>query len=199
MGKMMTDKEKETMAIKMLNQGFTSREIHKACQISPNTLVAIRRKLNGVSPPQSMHTQAYTLFKTMKPLEVAIKLGITAPDARKYYHDYLMLEGLDKLLNLCSTLGTNAIHQMKLLHRALARNGVSPNLYSAYVRKATRIDNLISEDEKLGQQNSKIREENVTLNQEKGQLKWETNELKQTKERFNDEIDQLKREKKVVY
>ena len=97
---MMTDKEKETMAIKMLNQGCTSRRIHEACQISPNTLVAIRRKLNGVSPPQSMHTQAYTLFKTMKPLEVAIKLGITASDARKYYYDYLMLEGLDKLLDL---------------------------------------------------------------------------------------------------
>ena len=90
-------------------------------------------------------------------------LGITGPEARKYYYDYLMLEGLDKLLNLCATLGTNAITQMKLLHSALARNGVSPNLYPAYFRKATRIDNLISEEEKLGQQNLKMREEKCRL------------------------------------
>ena len=96
----MTDKEKEKLAIKMLNEGRTSRDIIKACQISPNRLVAIRRKVNGASPPQALHTQAYELFKTKKPLEVAIILGITAPEARKYLFDYLMLKGLNELLNL---------------------------------------------------------------------------------------------------
>jgi hypothetical protein len=184
MGKMMTDKEKETMAIKMLNQGCTSRQIHKACQISPNTLVAIRRKLNGVSPPQSMHTQAYTLFKTMKPLEVAIKLGITAPEARKYYHDYLMLEGLDNLLNLCTTLGTNAVTQMKLLYQTLTRNGIKPHQYASYLRKATKINCLILEEEKLGQQNLKMRVHGDAIKETNNRLEVQNDTLKHDNEWF---------------
>ena len=194
----MTDKEKEKLAIKMLNEGRATRDIHKACKISPNRLVAIRRKVNGVSPPQAMHTQAYDLFKTKNPLEVAIILGITAPEARKYFFDYLMLKGLNELLNLCTTLGPHTVTELKLLHKALARNGVNPNLYRTYARKSTRIENLKSEEEKLGQQNMKVMGENLNLNEEKERLKWEKDELKQTKEGLNEEIDYLKCEKKQL-
>ena len=76
----------------------------------PNRLVAIRRKVNEVSPPRALHTQAYELFKTNNPLEVAITLGITAPEARKYFFDYLMLKGLNQLPKSLHHLGSPHRH-----------------------------------------------------------------------------------------
>src|SRR4029079_12676535 len=120
MGKMMTDKEKEIMAIKMLNEGRTYPQITHACNISPNTLSAIKKRLAGVIPAKPMHTMAYELFKTMKPIdliEVAIQLRIPLPDVTKYYFEYLRGKSLNTLLNLSTILSPRAVTELNLLHK----------------------------------------------------------------------------------
>src|SRR4029078_6054439 len=129
MGKMMTDKEKEIMAIKMLNEGQTYPQITHACNISPNTLSAIKKKLTGEKPSEPMYKKAYRLFETKQPFQVALELGISQPEASKYYLEYRILKGLDDLSWFYHTLGYKNITELMSLLRVLVRNGVSPNLY----------------------------------------------------------------------
>ena len=68
------------------------------------------------------------------------------------------------------------------MHRALTKKGIKPVQYATLIKKVDTIENLKSEEEKLGQQNLKIGEEIVTLKQEEGQLKRHNNELKHDNE-----------------
>lgn len=193
----MTDKEKERKAIEMLNEGKSWNKIIQALKISPNTLSAIKKKLTGESTAKPMYTKAYELFKTMNPIdviEVAITLGIPQPEVTKYYYEYLRGKGLNILLNLSTNLSPNTITELKLLHNALARNGVSPNLYPAYIRKATRFDNLKSEEEKLGQQIMKLRNEHAALKQANDFLDEDNAYMKEQNEQLEWKNHQLKSE-----
>ena len=76
-----------------------------------------------------MYKKAYRLFETKQPFQVALELGISQPEASKYYLEYRILKGLDDLSWFYHTLGHKNITELKSLHRALVRNGVSPNLY----------------------------------------------------------------------
>lgn len=194
MGKMMTDKEKERMAIQMLNQGCASRKIQEACKISPNTLVAIRRKLNGVSPPQAMHTKAYELFETKQPFQVAVELGITEPEASKYYSEYRRLKSLDDLSWLYHTLGHKNISELKSLHRALTQKGVKPVQYATLIKKVDKIEILKSEEEKLGQQIMKLRNEHAALKQANDFLDEDNAYMKEQNEQLEWKNHQLKSE-----
>ena len=45
-----TAKEKESMVVKMLNDGYNYREIEEACGVSPNFISATKKKLTGEEP-----------------------------------------------------------------------------------------------------------------------------------------------------
>jgi len=161
---MRTAKEKERMVIEMLNKNIGSRIICNRCNVSPNLVSAIRKKLGGEGPVEAMHTRAYRQFEMgKKPLEVAMELGITEPEVTKHHYGYLRLKGQGNLLGLCKMLGPKYIDQLRLLHTALTQNGIYPHLYETYVRKATRIDNLVSKTQRLNEINSKISKENIEI------------------------------------
>jgi hypothetical protein len=198
MGKMMTDKEKEIMAIKMLNEGLTYPQITHACNISPNTLSAIKKKLTGEKPSEPMYTKAYRLFETKQPFQVAVELGITQPEASKYYSEYRILKGLDDLSWLYHTLGYKNISELKSLHTALTQKGVKPLQYATLIRKANKIDNLILEEERLVKQNLKMGAHSFDLGQENDRLICQNEDLKETNEELYAENGQLKYEKKAL-
>ena len=156
-----TAKEKESMVIKMLNDGYHTRQIAEACQVSFSFISAISKKLTGERPTEPMYTKAYRLFETKEPFQVAVEVGIRQPEASKYYSEYCTLKGLDDLSWLYHTLGYKNISELKSLYRALARKGVAPTQYSTFIGKANKIDTLISEQEKLNQQNLKMRQEDA--------------------------------------
>ena len=117
---MRTAKEKERMVIEMLNKNIGSRIICNRCNVSPNLVSAIRKKLSGEGPVEAMHTRAYRQFeKGKKPLEVAMELEVT-----KHFYEYLSLAGEGDLLMLFKILGLKHITQLKSLHRVLSQNGI---------------------------------------------------------------------------
>ena len=193
-----TAKEKESMVIKMLNDGYTSRQITHACQVSSNFVVAIRKKLTGERPSEPMHIKAYRLFETKGPYQVAIDLGLTQPEITKYYSGYRILKGLDDLTFLYDTLGHKSITQLKSLHKALTRHGITLAQYAIFIGKANNIDNLILEEEKLMRQNLNSRAHSFDLEQENKRLIWQNQDLEQTNEELDAENGQLKYEKKVL-
>ena len=193
-----TAKEKESMVIKMLNDGYNSRQITHACQVSSNFVVAIRKKLTGERPSEPMHIKAYRLFETKGPYQVAIDLGLTHREVSKYYSEYRNLKDLDDLSWLYGTLGHKTITELKSLHRALTRNGITPAQYATFIGKANKIDNLILEEEKLMKQNLNTRAHSSDLEQENERLLWENEDLEQTNEELDADKRQLKYEKKVL-
>ena len=93
--------------------------------------------------------KAYRLFETKGPYQMAIDLGLTQPEITKYYSGYRILKGLDDLTFLYDTLGHKSITQLKSLHKALTRHGITLAQYAIFIGKANNIDNLILEEEKL--------------------------------------------------
>jgi hypothetical protein len=190
---MLSRKEKEKMAIEMLNRNVSSRKILEKCNLSPNVITALRRKLEGVGPAEPTFTQAYRLFEAKKsPYEVAIELRITAGEATKYFYEYCRLRDLNVLLTLYNTLGHNSIEELGQLHRVLTQNGVSAELYGLYIRKATQIDRLESRERVVSGQNYKISNENLTLVKINERLRQENYDLKRANEWLNGEGDRLK-------
>ena len=80
---------------------------------------------------------------------------------------------LDDLSWLYGTLGHKTITELKSLHRALTRNGITPAQYATFIGKANKIDNLILEEEKLMKQNLNTRAHSSNLEQENERLLWE--------------------------
>ena len=143
-----TAKEKESMVAKMLNDGCTYRQIEKACNVSPNFISPIKKKLTGEEPAEPMFKKAYRLFETKRPYGVAMEPGIRQPEVSEYYSEYLILNDLEALGWLYHALGHQNINQLKSLHDALARKGVKPTEYATFIGKANKIDNLVLEEEK---------------------------------------------------
>ena len=189
---MQTKNEREKIIMRMLEEGRTSREIIKACHISPNDLSAVRKKLTGDTPSgEPMHTRAYRLFKVKTPYDVALELGITGPEASKYYREYLGLTEQSYLHMLHSILGPKGISELKSLHLALNLNGVRPDKYNEYVKKASRMDIMTAEYQILVRQNLELVNRQNVLKNENKSLQADAINLKETKERLIEEVGLL--------
>ena len=141
----------------MLNAGYTTRQISKACNVSFSFISNIRKKLTGERPSEPMHTKAYRLFETKQPYEVALELGLRQLEVSKYYSEYRILEGLDDLSFLYGMLGYKSITQLKSLHAALTQKGILAAQYATFIGMADKINNLKLEEEKLMKQDLNTR------------------------------------------
>ncbi len=183
------------MVIEMLYKNIGSRIITKSCNVSPNLVSVIRKKLSREGPVEAMHTRAYRQFEMgKKPLEVAMEPGITEPEVTKHHYGYLRLKGQGNLLGLCKMLGPKYIDQLRLLHKALTQNGIYPHLYETYVRKATRVDNLASKIQGLSEENSKISKENIEIMGANNRLTEENKTLQLANDFLKEDNETLKLE-----
>src|SRR5918994_4696082 len=112
---------KERFVVNLRKKGMTYRQIAKEAMISPRDIKLIldKYRVNDLSSYSnadigeedsdslmSISSRAYKLFseEMMIPLEVAIALNIEAPEAMKYYDEFLQLTNRGILVKLFKEL-----------------------------------------------------------------------------------------------
>jgi transposase len=94
----LSTKDKEDLAIDLINQGYSQREIAKRSNLSFSTIGNIRKKIEGNSNDTnkgslSTTSQVFKLFEKDKTLvQVVTKLNLPPKDILKIHSDYLMLQ-----------------------------------------------------------------------------------------------------------
>lgn len=101
---LLNKKEKEKLAIKMLNEGKPTREVSQVSHLSFMEIDKINRKLEGKteSKIKSMRSKAYTMFsKGKSTIEVSIHHDIGYEEVKQFHSEYLSLNGRDNFLRTC--------------------------------------------------------------------------------------------------
>jgi transcriptional regulator with XRE-family HTH domain len=94
----LSTKDKEDLAIDLINQGYSQREIAKRSNLSFSTIGNIRKKIEGNSNDTnkgslSTTSQVFKLFEKDKTfVQVVTKLNLPPKDILKIHSDYLMLQ-----------------------------------------------------------------------------------------------------------
>ena len=102
---MLTKSEKEALIIKLLEEGWTVREIAKEVHASPETIGEIKRRTLGESASYTKKNKK--LSKNATPTEVSIELDFDPKEVEKVYLDYLRINGLHNLVKIYQQLGNH--------------------------------------------------------------------------------------------
>src|SRR4051812_12253614 len=95
--------EKKELAINLIEQGVSTREIARQTHLSYSTIGKIRKELEGDTSekskkPLSLQNQSFKLFEKNKSLiEVIIELDLSTGEVTKFHSDYLMLKDKHKV------------------------------------------------------------------------------------------------------
>ncbi|CAN5707758.1 hypothetical protein BH23THE1_BH23THE1_17450 [soil metagenome] len=100
----LSKKEKKKLVIKMLEDGYTTRQIAKEVRISPRDIGIISREYNHEpepKPPKSDHARAFQLFDKGKNLiQVSIALDLPFDLIRQYFIEYLEAKSMFDFVNV---------------------------------------------------------------------------------------------------
>ena len=175
----LTRKEKESLVIKLAEEGNSTRHIAQVAHISPKDIGTIIRRYTGEDSEyqgnsQSLNSRAFKLFKEgMGLVNVAIALDMDADGVLCIHDDYLRLLNLDSLMTLYRELDDNDFNLLVYLYRQLRQEGLA---------NRNDILNIVQMEEKLKSFNSELYETAADI----GRL----NHLKSNLER---EVDELQR------
>ncbi|MGD9532454.1 MAG: helix-turn-helix domain-containing protein [Candidatus Nitrosocosmicus sp.] len=90
--------EKKSLVIERYKEGKTYKEIAAIVRISPRDIGRIINEYSGEKTTiysKSESSKAYALFlKGKTPVQVAIKLDLTYEEVKKYYIEYMDLQGM---------------------------------------------------------------------------------------------------------
>jgi RNA polymerase-interacting CarD/CdnL/TRCF family regulator len=145
-------KEKEERVLGCLEQNKTYKEIQDLYHISSRDISIIAKKAEEKKDKEeekkvqtSITSKAYKLYtKGNSPLHVATTLGIGAPEAQKFYRDYLDLKGCHHLVEVLQQFDRKTIR----------------NFSNSYVTKDNKIDEQkIMEAINISRNLPKIKEE----------------------------------------
>ena len=123
--------EKESLVIKLLNEGRTFRQIATEVHISFKDIGVIARKLNGetevhaqVLPVKSPETQALILFAEGKSqIDVAIELDISSRNVTKIYKEFLRMNRMHLIVGIYEQIKDDLRLFLKL-YFAMKDNGM---------------------------------------------------------------------------
>jgi hypothetical protein len=143
----LTRQEKESLVIKLANEGKSSRYISQAVHISLKDIGTIIRRYTGeaaASPETekslSTNSRTFKLFKENKSLvDVAISLNMDADEVLELQSDYLRLSNMDKLMSIYREMG-DEIHLLEWLYNKLKWHGLA---------NREDIFNILEHEEKL--------------------------------------------------
>ncbi len=100
----LSKKEKKKLVIKMLEDGYTTRQIAKEVRISPRDIGIISREYNHEpepKPPKSDHAKAFQLFSKGKtPTQVSIIVDLSYETVNKWYFEYISLNYKSDFVNI---------------------------------------------------------------------------------------------------
>jgi len=128
-----TRKEKETLVIRLSEEGKSTREIAQAAHVSLRDIGSIVKKYTGEEEAESayrdslsLNSRVFNLFKESKSLvDIAIALDIGADEVLGIHNDYLRLLNLDSLMTLYRELEDNDFNLLVYLYRQLRWEGLA--------------------------------------------------------------------------
>lgn len=116
---------KERLVVKLRKEGKNYRQIAEEARISPRDIksILVKYRVNDISgytnddgktDPDSLmsiSSRAYKLFveEFMTPVEVAIALNLEAPEAMRYYDEFLQMNNRGTLVKLFKEIGNEGI------------------------------------------------------------------------------------------
>jgi AraC-like DNA-binding protein len=121
----LTQKEKEDLVIKLLEEQYSLREIAKRVHMSFSDISKIKRKVTGetiveketAEKPISITSQSFKLFLENKTLvDVAIFLDISTEEVLKIYSNYLTLQNMRQVAQILKENRHNLSPFLKLFN-----------------------------------------------------------------------------------
>jgi hypothetical protein len=129
-----TRKEKESLVIRLAEEGKSTRDIARAAHVSLRDIGSIIRKYTGEEGAESaypdkgmsLNSRAFKLFSDGKSLvDVAIALDMDADEVIGIHNDYLRLLNLDSLMTLYRELEDSDFNLLVYLYRQLRHEGLA--------------------------------------------------------------------------
>ena len=105
---MFSKKEKHELIVKLLNEGYTTREICKEARCSPNEITPIRKTMFGENTDtgidmkgKSICAQVFDLLeKKISLSQIVIKVDIDPEEAMRLQDKYLHVSKRDRIIRL---------------------------------------------------------------------------------------------------
>ena len=178
---MLSKFEKETLVIKLLNEGLTVREIAKEAHVSPETIGEIRRRTLGESAlytkknkKLSKNAKALELFsKNKTPIDVSIELDFDPTEVEKVYLDYLRLIGLSNLVKIYQELG-NHVQDLSKFYWSFREEGVDNKIITHILNIADDIPDL---EHKIKHLQDERKDVEVQIQKKNNELKYLTSQI----------------------
>jgi hypothetical protein len=130
----LTRKEKESLVIKLAEEGKNTRYIAQAVHVSLRDIGTIIRRHTGEEGVESecndkglsLNSKSFKLFKEGRSLvSVAIALDIETDEVLRFYADYLRLLNLGKLMTLYRELDDEDFGLLEYLYHQLKWEGLA--------------------------------------------------------------------------
>ncbi len=154
----LTRKEKESLVIKLVEEGNSTRRITQAAHVSPKDIGTIIKRYTGEEEQVSSYhdkdlsisSRAFKMFNEGNGLvKVAIVLNMDADEALGIHNDYLRLLNMDSLMTLHRELEDNDFNLLVYLYRQLRHEGLA---------NKNDILNIVQMEGKLKRLNSELYE-----------------------------------------
>jgi hypothetical protein len=195
------DRAKDGKILQMYHHGYTYDQIAKELHVAPNHIASVikaERTRVDKEKRNKQNASALQLFSHGKsPLDVCIKLAISADEAFSMHNDYLELTGrynlvemheelgkyLTNLINLYKTMKNSGIPREDIIKLSKdyftiphARNDLK-NLLDEVRRQKDKRDQYISDWQKLNNHNMDLKRENRYLKDENRDLEKKNRDL----------------------
>ncbi len=149
----LTRKEKEDLAIKLAEEGKSTRQIAEIVHISLKDIGTIKRRHIGEEEPTerntslSINSKAFKLLKENNSLiDVAIALNMEAWEVLDRFNEYLQLSSKYKLMSMYLEMGDADIQLLEHLYQELKLHGLdNRNDITNIVQQGEKLKNLDQE------------------------------------------------------
>lgn len=147
----MVRRDKEQLIRKLLKEGSDWEDIRKVAHCSPNTIQKVKEKSEQIRAPKlkSKRSEALRLYdKGCIPLDVAIKLDISADEAENYKIEYWRLNYMTEFEQIYKAKKDSLPQIISKLDELQARN-ISLDLLSRAIRLVYDMPRLLNERKRL--------------------------------------------------
>jgi hypothetical protein len=175
----MTKEEEEKGIIEMFKAGYTFPEIATQKHKSVTTIKEITDRYESSMLPKekTRASEAYRLFKERKNcLEVAIELGLTASETKKYFEEFIELSQIDEFNKVYSEVGSD-LQLVVSFYKDLKGRGIKIEQIPAIQELASEVTSLTRERGHLSIERDKISQVVVDLSSQSTQCQNAINGL----------------------
>ena len=176
----MVTRDKEQLIRKLLKEGSDWEHIRKVAHCSPNTIQKVQEKSKQIRAPKikSKRSEALQMYhKGYSPLDVAVKLDISANEAENYKIEYWKLRNMDDFEAIYKKYKNALPNLIGKIHEMTDRN-ISIDQIAEGLRLVGYIPQLQSQQEELA---NRIRVTEEDYNQREVQLSNLKSEARRTR------------------